>query len=127
MSGESEEKTNGYVLASLSNQFSYFAAFPGSPQSFQIIELSRANGKDVYHEINIIQEDPFAFRAPLDMERADSFLTKPLFNTVRNGLVVPAGRAGTDHEVVGEGANVGEFDDYNVLRFLIQRSFQCFS
>jgi hypothetical protein len=39
---------------------------------------------------------------------------------------VAAGSAGTDEKVIRERTDFAEVDDYNVLRFLVERSFKGF-
>jgi hypothetical protein len=76
------------------------------------------------HKIDVIHQDPVAFRVSLNVKRAIAQFAELFFNSFSDRLIVPTRCAGTDHEVIGERADVVQVDDHNVLRFLVQSGFE---
>jgi len=60
------------------------------------------------------------------VERPRSEFPESFFNAFTNRLIVAAGGAGTDDEVVRERANVPEFDDHNILSFFVESALKGF-
>ena len=77
----------------------------------------------MHNEIDIVEQNPLSLLVAFDMERTDTFLAEPLFNTFGDRLTVTAGGCGADYEVVGECANFIEIDDNDILRFLVECGF----
>jgi hypothetical protein len=110
----------------LGDQFVRVAPLSGPPQTFEIIELSRAGGENVNDEIDVIQEYPFAFTLSFDVERANTVSFQCFFDMFGNGLIVTGRSAGADKKVIRERADFAEFDDHCFLGFLIERCFDGF-
>ena len=117
----------GRKSGALSDQFMHMAALARPPQPFEIVELARLCRKDMDDEIDVVQQDPFTFLVSFDVERTDSLFAESFVDAFCDRLIVPAGGAGADDEVVGERADVVEVDDDNILRLLVEGGFQCFS
>jgi len=77
----------------------------------------------VHHEVDVIQEDPFAFFVPFDMKRPNSEFAESFVDAFCDRLIVPGRGAGADDELVGERTDVVQFDDDNVLRLLVEGGF----
>src|SRR5262245_27635702 len=90
----------------LADQVTGVTPLSGPPQAFQIVELSRASGKNVNDEVDVVQQNPLAFGVPLDVQRADTLFFESFFNMVRNGLIVACRGSGTNEEVIRERTNV---------------------
>jgi hypothetical protein len=80
----------------------------------------------VDHEVDVVHQDPFAFRVSLDMEGAVSQFAESFVDAFPNRLIVAARGSGTDDEVIRERANVGQIDNDNILRLLVEGGFKSF-
>jgi hypothetical protein len=81
----------------------------------------------VNYKIDIVEKDPFSFFVPFNMQWSNSDLAELLIDTFGDGLIVTAGRSGANDEVVGERTYLVEFEDRDVLRFLVESGFKRFS
>ena len=86
----------------LARQFGNVAALACAPQPFEIVKLSRLARENVDDEIDVVQQDPFAFLLSFDMEGTDSLFAESFVNAFSDRLIVTAGGAGADDEVVGK-------------------------
>jgi hypothetical protein len=78
----------------------------------------------VDHKIDVIHQDPFAFRVSLNMKRASAQFAKLFFDAFSDRLIVTAGGAGADHKVIGERADIVQVDHHDVLRLLVEGGFK---
>ncbi len=79
------------------------------------------------HKIDVIHQDPFAFRVSLDMKRASAQFAELFFDTFSDRLIVTAGGAGADHKMIGERADIVQVDDHDVLRLFVEGGFESLS
>jgi len=80
---------------------------------------ARALGEDVHDERAVVEQNPVggaavAFAAGV----ANSHLSELLFNSVANGANLRMAETGADEEVVGEGAELAEVEERDVLGLL---------
>jgi len=77
----------------------------------------------VDHKIDVIQEDPLAFFVSFDVQGASSQFAESFFDAFGDRLVVAAGGAGADDEVVGERTDFVQVDDDDILRLFVECGF----
>ena len=80
---------------------------------------ARALGEDVYDERTVVEQHPIGgATVTFATGVADAHLSELLFNGVADGADLRMAETGTDKEVVGEGAELAEVEESDVLGFL---------
>jgi hypothetical protein len=72
----------------------------------------------VHQKIAVIHEDPFGVLVALDVERTFTDIDEVLTDSVADGLNLTGIRSVADDETVGEGRDLAEVQNANVLSFL---------
>ena len=79
------------------------------------------------HEINVVEKDPLTFFVSFNVKRSNSDLAELFIDAFSNGLIVAAGSAGANDEVIGERADLVEVENNNVLSLLVESGLKRFS
>jgi len=80
---------------------------------------ARALGKDVYDERTVVQQNPIGGAAvAFATGVTNSHLSELLFDSVADGANLRMAETGADEEVVGEGAELAEIEESDVLGLL---------
>ena len=93
---------------------------PRPPQALQVVELARPRRENVNDEIDIVQKDPLPFGIAFDVQGSNALPLEYFFDVVCNRLSVPGRCAGTNEEVIGEGAQLAKFEHHRVKRLLVE-------
>jgi len=91
-----------------------------APQSFESIELTFFAQENVDHEIDIVEQDPFATPQALDVSRFPPGLGKQAsFDVLDDRGDLTVGRSVADDERVGDVGEPAQVESYHVLGFSI--------
>ena len=66
----------------LSDQVTGIMPLAGAPQAFQIVEFARSCRKDMNDKIDVVEKDPFAFRASFDVQWTHTLFLQDFFDVV---------------------------------------------
>src|SRR5712692_4659662 len=75
----------------------------------------------MHDDIAKIDEHPASSRVALDPQRAASRLSRLFADRIRDRLYLPLPAAGTDHEEVGDGGQLRDVQNEDVLGLLVAR------
>jgi hypothetical protein len=89
-----------------------------TPEPFEIIVFARLFREDVHQKIAVIHEDPFGVLVALDAERTFTDSDEVLPDGIADGLDLTGIRSVADDEAVGEGSDLAEVQNANILSFL---------
>ena len=96
----------------------------GAPQAFEIVVTARLIAKDVHDEAAKIEQRPFSGAMPLAVfGRPPEIFVQPFFDFRADSLYLRRAIAGTDHEVIREGAGASEFEHGDGSGFLFLCGF----
>jgi hypothetical protein len=89
-----------------------------TPEAFEVIVFARFFREDVHQKIAVIHQDPFGVLVALDAERTFTDIEEVLPDSVADGLDLTGIRSVADDETVGEGRDLAEVQNANILSFL---------
>jgi hypothetical protein len=90
-----------------------------NPQALQLVVVPLIPGKDVNDEVIEIDKDPPGLGPTLDMIGPDSQRIHPLLQISGDGTQLRFRFTCADHEIVREGCQALQIQDYDIIGFLI--------
>jgi hypothetical protein len=91
----------------------------GVPEAFEVVEGAFFGGEDVDDDVAVVHEDPAGVGLTLAAEGLCAVGFGRLFHRLDDGLDLAVGGAVGDDEVVGEGSDVADVQQEDILRLLV--------
>ena len=91
------------------------------PQFLQPVMATNIGAEDVDHDITEIHQNPVRGRGALNAEGRDTLAGKHAVDVVGDSPDLPLGFTGAQDQIIGDGGQLGDREDQDVVRFLLER------